>query len=165
VIEHRGESRGDGRRIAIVVARFHGSVTRRLLDGARAQLARRGVAEAAIEVAWVPGAFEIPLVAQRFARRGDVDAVICLGAIVRGETAHYDLIATEVARGVADVARETGVPTIFEVLAADSLALLEERAGGARGNRGRDAADTALEMADLLERLRDGARDPAGAVR
>lgn len=165
MIEHRGESRGDGRRIAIVVARFHGSVTRRLLDGARAQLARRGVAEAAIEVAWVPGAFEIPLVAQRFARRGDVDAVICLGAIVRGETAHYDLIATEVARGVADVARETGVPTIFEVLAADSLALLEERAGGARGNRGRDAADTALEMADLLERLRDGARDPAGAVR
>ncbi len=163
--EHRGEPRGDDRRIAIVVARFHETVTRRLLDGARAQLARRGVADDAIEVAWVPGAFEIPLVARRFAGSGRFDAVICLGAIVRGQTAHYELIATEVARGVAEVARETGVPTIFEVLAADSLALLEARAGGAHGNRGRDAADAALEMADLLDRIPEGERDPAGAWR
>jgi 6,7-dimethyl-8-ribityllumazine synthase len=147
------------------VARFHEEVTRRLLDGARAQLARRGVAEDAIEVAWVPGAFEVPLAARRFARSGRFDAVICLGAIVRGETSHFDLIATEAARGVADVARDTEVPAVFEVLAADSLALLEERAGGSHGNRGRDAADTALEMADLLDRLPDGTRDPAGALR
>jgi 6,7-dimethyl-8-ribityllumazine synthase len=165
VSEHRGEPRGDGRRIAIVVARFHEAVTGKLLEGARAQLARRGVADDAIEVAWVPGAFEIPLVARRFARSGRFHAVICLGAIVRGETAHYDLIATEAARGVADVARDTDVPTIFEVLAADRLDLLEARAGGAGGNRGRDAADTALEMADLLDRLPEGARDPAGALR
>jgi 6,7-dimethyl-8-ribityllumazine synthase len=165
VNEHRGEARGDGRRVAIVVSRFHEAVTRSLLEGARAQLVRRGVADDAIEVAWVPGAFEIPLVARRFARSGLVDAVICLGAIVRGETAHYDLIAAETAHGVADVARETGVPVIFEVLAAESLRLLEERAGGSRGNRGRDAAETALEMADLLDRLPRDAADREEVLR
>lgn len=153
MIERRGEPRGEHRRIAIVVARFHEAVTSKLLDGARAQLARRGVPDDAIEVAWVPGAFEIPLVARRYAAAGGVDAVICLGAVVRGETAHYDLVASETARGVAQIARETGVPVIFEVLAADSLALVEARAGGPRGNRGRDAAEAALEMADLLDRL------------
>ncbi|HEX6401279.1 MAG TPA: 6,7-dimethyl-8-ribityllumazine synthase [Actinomycetota bacterium] len=156
--EHRGEPRGEDRRIAIVVARFHEAVTSTLLDGARAQLVRRGVPDEAIEVAWVPGAFEIPLVARRFAVSGAFDAVICLGAVVRGETAHYDLIATETARGVAEVARETGVPVIFEVLVADRLDLVEARAGGSRGNRGRDAAEAALEMVDLLRRLPAGDR-------
>lgn len=161
--EHRGEPRGDDRRIAIVVARFHEAVTSKLLEGARAQLVRRGVSEEAIDVAWVPGSFEVPLVARRFAASGAFDAVICLGAVVRGETGHYDLIATETARGVAEVARETGVPVIFEVLAADRLELVEARAGGARGNRGRDAAEAALEMVDLLRRL--PTQDRAGALR
>jgi 6,7-dimethyl-8-ribityllumazine synthase len=149
----RGEPTGEGRRVAIVVARFHEAITSRLLEAAVAQLRRRGVADEAIEVAWVPGAFEIPVVARRLAASGAFDAVLCLGAVVRGETAHFDLVAGEAARGIAAASRETGVPVIFEVLAADTIALLEERAGGPKGNRGRDAADAALEMADLLDRL------------
>jgi 6,7-dimethyl-8-ribityllumazine synthase len=151
--ETRGEPVGEGRRIGIVVARFHEAITSRLLEGAVAQLRRRGVDDDAIEVAWVPGAFEIPLVARRLAASGAFDAVVCLGAVVRGETAHFELVAGEAARGIAAASRATGVPVIFEVLAADTLPLLEDRAGGPRGNRGRDAADAALEMADLLDRL------------
>jgi 6,7-dimethyl-8-ribityllumazine synthase len=149
----RGEPIGEGRRIAVVVARFHEHVTARLLEGALAGLGSHGVAEEAVDVAWVPGAFEIALVAKRMASTGAYDAVICLGAIVRGETAHFDLIAAEAARGAADVGQQTGVPVIFEVLATESLAQAEARAGGAHGNRGWDAAEAALEMADLLDRL------------
>ena len=149
----RGRPDGEVRRIAIVVARFHEHVTSRLLEGALAGLRARGVAENAVDVAWVPGAFEIPLVAQRFASTNAYDAVICLGAVVRGETAHFDLVAGEAARGVASVARETGIPVIFEVLATETLAQAEARAGGDRGNRGWDAAEAALEMADLLDAL------------
>lgn len=149
----RGRPVGQGRRVAIVVARFHEHVTAKLLDGALSGLRTRGVAEEAIDVAWVPGAFEIPLVARRLATTGVYDAVICLGAVVRGETAHFDLVANEAARGVAAVGRETGVPVIFEVLATESLAHAEARAGGADGNRGWDAAEAALEMADLLDGL------------
>ena len=149
----RGAPNGTGRRVAVVVARFHDAVTAKLLDGAVEGLRARGVDPDAIDVAWVPGAFEIPLVAKRFATTGAYDAVICLGAVVRGETAHFDLVAREAARGTADVARETGVPVIFEVLATDTLAQAEARAGGAQGNRGWDAAEAALEMADLLDRL------------
>jgi 6,7-dimethyl-8-ribityllumazine synthase len=149
----RGEPLGAGRRIAIVVARFHGAVTSSLLEGALAGLDARGVDPDAIDVAWVPGAFEVPLVAKRFATSGSYDAVICLGAVVRGETAHFELVAHEAARGAAEVGRETGVPVIFEVLATETLAQAEARAGGAQGNRGWDAAEAALEMADLLDRL------------
>ena len=149
----RGAPNGTGRRVAVVVARFHDAVTAKLLDGAVEGLRARGVDPDAIDVAWVPGAFEIPLVAKRFATTGAYDAVICLGAVVRGETAHFDLVAREAARRIADVARETGVPVIFEVLATDTLAQAEARAGGAQGNRGWDAAEAALEMADLLDRL------------
>ena len=149
----RGAPVSTGRRVAIVVARFHEAVTAKLLDGALDGLRARGVGPDAIDVAWVPGAFEIPLVARRFATTGAYDAVICLGAVVRGETAHFDLVAREAARGIADVARETEVPVIFEVLATDTLAQAEARAGGAQGNRGWDAAEAALEMADLLDRL------------
>jgi 6,7-dimethyl-8-ribityllumazine synthase len=149
----RGEPIGEGRRIAVVVARFHEHVTASLLEGALAGLRSHGVAREAVDVAWVPGAFEIAIVAKRMASTGAYDAVICLGAIVRGETAHFDLIAAEAARGAADVGRETGVPVIFEVLATETLAQAEERAGGAHGNRGWDAAEAALEMADLLDRL------------
>jgi 6,7-dimethyl-8-ribityllumazine synthase len=149
----RGEPVGEGRRVAIVVARFHEQVTAKLLEGALAGLRSHGVADDAVDVAWVPGAFEIALVAKRMASTGAYDAVVCLGAIVRGETAHFDLIAAEAARGAAEVGRETGVPVIFEVLATETLAQAEARAGGAHGNRGWDAAEAALEMADVLDRL------------
>jgi 6,7-dimethyl-8-ribityllumazine synthase len=139
--------------VAVVVARFHEAVTTKLLVAALDGLRARGVDDDAVDVAWVPGAFEIPLVAKRFATTGRYDAVICLGAVIRGETAHFDLVAAEAARGVAAVARETGVPVIFEVLATESLAQAEARAGGSHGNRGWDAAEAALEMADLLDRL------------
>ena len=99
------------------------------------------MADEAIDVAWVPGAFEIPLVARRLARSGRFDAMICLGAVIRGETAHFDLVANEAARGIADVARDTGVPVIFEVLATDDLSQAEARAGGAHGNKGWEAAE------------------------
>jgi 6,7-dimethyl-8-ribityllumazine synthase len=149
----RGDAVGEGRHIAIVVARFHEHVTAKLLDGALGGLRARGVADEAVDVAWVPGAFEIPLVAKRMAETGAYDAVICLGAVVRGQTAHFELVSSEVARGVGEVARQTGVPAIFEVLATETLAQAEDRAGGSHGNKGWDAAEAALEMADLLDRL------------
>jgi 6,7-dimethyl-8-ribityllumazine synthase len=149
----RGQATGAGRRIGVVVARFHEHVTAKLLEGAQDGLRSRGVPDGSVDVAWVPGAFEVPLVAKRMATTGAYDAVVCLGAVVRGETAHFDLVAREAARGIGEVARETGVPVIFEVLATETLAQAEARAGGALGNRGRDAALAALEMADLLDRL------------
>ena len=149
----RGEPVGEGRHVAVVVSRFHEHVTANLLEGALEGLKEHGVAEEAVDVAWVPGAFEIPIVAQRMAATGAYDALICLGAVVRGETAHFELVAAEAARGAADVSRETGIPVIFEVLATETLAQAEARAGGAHGNKGWDAAQAALEMADLLDVL------------
>jgi 6,7-dimethyl-8-ribityllumazine synthase len=149
----RGQPVGEGRHVAIVVSRFHEHVTAKLLQGAVARLEACGVADEGVDVAWVPGAFEIPLVAKRMAATGAYDALICLGAVVRGETAHFDLVVGEAARGAAEVSRETGIPVIFEVLATETLAQAEARAGGAHGNKGRDAADAALEMADLLDVL------------
>jgi 6,7-dimethyl-8-ribityllumazine synthase len=151
---------GTGRRIGVVAARFNEIVTARLVEGVTTGLANHGVAEADVDVAWVPGAFEIPLVASRMARSGRYDAVICLGAVIRGETAHFDLVANEAARGIAQVALETGVPVVFEVLATEDLAQAEARAGGAHGNKGWAAAETALEMAWLLDRL--PAPEPTG---
>ena len=144
--EFRGAPIGEGRRIAIVVARFHEPITSRLLEGARSGLRRRGVSDEAVDVAWVPGAFEIPVVASRMASTRAYDAVICLGAVVRGETFHFELVAGEAARA-------TGIPVIFEVLATDTIEQAEARAGGTHGNRGWDAAEAALAMADLLDRL------------
>jgi 6,7-dimethyl-8-ribityllumazine synthase len=158
----RGEPVGQGRRVAVVVSRFHEHVTARLLEGALSGLRSHDVADDAVDVAWVPGAFEISLVAKRMASTGAYDAVICLGAVVRGETAHFDLVAAEAARGAAEVGRETGVPIIFEVLATESLADAEARAGGPHGNKGWDAAEAALEMADLLDRLPQGAKGETG---
>lgn len=149
------EGRPDGasRRIGIVASRFHEVVTRKLVDGALAGLAAHGVLERDVDVAWVPGAFEIPLVARRLARSGRFDGVVCLGAVVRGETAHFDLVANEAARGIADVARDAGIPVIFEVLAVETLAQAEDRAGGAHGNKGWEAAEAVLSMVALLESL------------
>jgi 6,7-dimethyl-8-ribityllumazine synthase len=148
-----GRPDGAGRRIAIVAARFNEGITRKLVDGAVAGLTALGVRGDEIDVAWVPGAFEIPLVARGLARSGRFDGVICLGAVIRGETAHFDLVANESARGVADAARDTGIPVIFEVLAVESLAQAEDRAGGAHGNKGWEAAEAVLSMVSLLEEL------------
>ena len=148
----KGEADGTGLRVGIVVARFNEIVTTALLDGAVRAFAHAGVADDDVTVAWVPGAFEIPVVARRFALAG-VDAVVCLGAVIRGETAHFDLVANEAARGIADVTRETGVPCIFEVLATEDLAQAQARAGGAHGNKGWEAAMAALEMARVLRAL------------
>jgi 6,7-dimethyl-8-ribityllumazine synthase len=150
---------GSGRRIAVVAARFNEMITGKLVEGALAGLAKHRVDADAVDVAWVPGAFEIPLVASRMARSGRYAAVVCLGAVIRGDTAHFDLVANESARGIAQVALDTGVPVIFEVLATDDLAQAEARAGGAHGNKGWEAAEAALEMAWLLDRL-----PAAGAV-
>jgi 6,7-dimethyl-8-ribityllumazine synthase len=149
----RGEPLGADRRVAVVAARFNELVTTKLVEGARAGLVHHGLPEDAVTVAWVPGAFEIPLVAQRFASSGRFDAVICLGAVIRGETAHFELVAAEAARGIADVSRSTGIPCIFEILATDTLDQAEARAGGIHGNKGWEAAAAALEMASVLDRM------------
>lgn len=152
-----GRPRGADRRIAVVAARFNEVITRKLVDGAMSGLTTLGVLADDIDVAWVPGAFEIPLVARRMARSGRFDGIICLGAVIRGETAHFDLVANEAARGIADVARDTGIPVIFEVLAVENLAQAEDRAGGAHGNKGWEAAEAVLSMVSLFEELpRDG---------
>jgi len=153
----RGEPEGDDVRVAVVAARFHDTVTTKLVEGALAGFAHHGVPDDAITVIWVPGAFEIPLIADRLAISGRVDAIVCLGAVVRGETAHFDLVAGEAARGIAEVSRRTGVPCIFEVLATDRLDQAEARAGGAHGNKGWEAADAALEMASVVSQLPEAA--------
>ena len=157
-MEHEPESTAasaalDRGRIAVVAARFNELVVGKLLEGALACLSAHGVAEDDVDVAWTPGAFEIPLVAQRLASSGDYDAVICLGAVIRGDTAHFELVAEETARGIGEVSRATGVPVIFEVLATEDLAQAEARAGGAHGNKGWEAAQAALEMAALMDAL------------
>ena len=152
----RGETLGAGRRVAIVASRFNELVTAKLVEGACGGLSHHGVVPEDVTVAWVPGAFEIPLVARRLAESGRFDAVICLGAVIRGETLHFDLIAAEAARGISEVGRTTGVPCIFEVLATDDLAQALARAGGEHGNKGWEAAGSALEMASLMRALPAG---------
>jgi 6,7-dimethyl-8-ribityllumazine synthase len=153
VTTFEGTPAGGGRRVVIIAGRFNEAVTSRLVEGAVDGLRHQGVAPDDVDVAWVPGAFEIPLVAQRLARSRDYDAVICLGAVIRGDTAHFELVAGETARGIGEVARLTGVPVIFEVLATDDLAQAQARAGGVHGNKGWEAAQAALTMASLLDAL------------
>jgi len=144
---------GEGLRFALVVARFNAFITEKLLEGARDALRRHGVADEDVDVAWVPGSFEIPLVAQRLAESGRYSAVICLGAVIRGATPHFDYVAAEAAKGVAAVGLSTGVPTIFGVLTTDTIEQAIERAGTKAGNKGFGAAMAAIEMADLLRVL------------
>ncbi|MBN2490649.1 MAG: 6,7-dimethyl-8-ribityllumazine synthase [Planctomycetes bacterium] len=148
-----GDLRGEGRRFALVVGRFHSFITARLLDGALDGLRRHGVADDDITVVHVPGAFELALVAERLAASKKYHAVVCLGAVIRGATPHFDYVCAEAARGVARVGRQTGVPAIFGVLTTDTIEQAVERAGTKSGNRGFDAALAALEMASLLEHL------------
>jgi 6,7-dimethyl-8-ribityllumazine synthase len=150
----------DGRKktFAIVVSRFNEAISVRLLEGALDCLTRHNTDQSRIDVVWVPGSFEIPVAARRVAALGKHDAVICLGALIRGATPHFDYIASEVAKGVARLAEDTGVPAIFGIITADSLEQAMERSGGKSGNKGWDAAMSALEMADLFGKLGTKAR-------
>ena len=149
----RGDFLARGRRLAIVVARFNELVTGKLLDGAIECLRAHGIDEDDLLVAWVPGAFELPLVSRRLAVSGGFDAVICLGAVVRGETPHFDHVAGQAALGIRTAAEDTGVPVIFGVLTTDTLEQAIDRAGGKHGNKGWDAAMAALETASVLDQL------------
>jgi 6,7-dimethyl-8-ribityllumazine synthase len=155
---------GRGRRVAIVASRFNEAITERLVDGARAALLRHGVRAGDVEVVWVPGAFELAQAAARVAGSGGVDALVCVGCVIRGETPHFDYIAGEAARGIAEVGRSTGVPTTFGVITADTRKQAEDRAGGAVGNRGEEAALAALELVSLFARIagRQGRGRPGG---
>ena len=151
--EYLGDLVGTGLRIGIVVARFNDTITRRLLDGALDGLRRHGVADDNVNVVWVPGSFEIPVAARKIAGSGRFDAVVCLGAVIRGDTGHYDHVASGVTSGVARVGLETGVPTIFGVLTTDTVEQALDRAGLKSGNKGYEAATSAIEMANLFRDL------------
>lgn len=148
-----GAYQGSGRRFAVIVSRFNEYITRHLLDSCLNTLLRHGVSEEAITVIWVPGALEIPTAARRIANRRSADAIIALGCILRGDTPHFDHVARETTRGIAEIGRRTGIPTLFGVLTCDTLEQAIERAGVKMGNRGGEAAMAALEMADLAARI------------
>lgn len=148
-----GDFDGAGRRFAIVVARFNEFITSRLLEGCENTLRRHGVRPEQIDVVWVPGSFEIPTAAREIARKKLADAIVCLGCVIRGNTAHYDHVCNQTAKGIAEVGRRTGVPAIFGVLTCDTLEQAVERAGTKMGNAGRSAALAALEMASLMTKL------------
>ena len=153
--ELRGGLDGGGLRLGIVVATFNDFITSRLLEGAKRALSAHGVSDDDVTVASVPGSFEIPLVAQKMAASGRFDAVICLGAVIRGETDHYEHVAAEAVKGIADASVSTGVPVAFGVLTTDTLEQAINRAGGKQGNQGYDAAVAAIEMANLVRALDD----------
>ncbi|WP_088007821.1 6,7-dimethyl-8-ribityllumazine synthase [Indiicoccus explosivorum] len=144
---------GEGLRIGIVVGRFNEFITGRLLSGAEDALKRHGVEDSNVSIAWVPGAFEIPLVAKKMAMSGNYDAVITLGTVIRGATPHFDYVCSEVAKGVSRVNDQSGIPVIFGVLTTDSIEQAIERAGTKAGNKGWEAAASAIEMANLMKKL------------
>lgn len=144
-----GKLVGEGLKFGVVVSRFNEFITGKLLDGAQDTLARHGVKEADVDVAWTPGSFEIPLIAKKMAESGRYDAIICLGAVIRGGTPHFDYIAAEVSKGIANVSLGTGIPVILGVITADTLEQAIERAGTKSGNYGSQAAMHAIEMANL----------------
>lgn len=158
------EGKLDGKdcRIGIVVSKFNDFVTSRLMNGALETLQRQGVEDEDIETIRVPGAFEIPLVARYLARTKKYDAVICLGAVIRGETPHFDFISTEMSRGIAQASLETGIPIVFGVLTTNTAEQALERSGEPEKNRGADAARTAIEMATLMKELQNSGRKPTG---
>jgi 6,7-dimethyl-8-ribityllumazine synthase len=144
---------GEGLKFGLVVARFNDFITNKLLEGAKDSLLRHGVNEDDIEVTWVPGSFEIPLVAQKLANTKRFDAVICLGAVIRGGTPHFEYVAAEVTKGIAQVGLSTGMPVVYGIITADTLEQAIERAGTKQGNEGAKAAATAIEMANLLNTI------------
>ncbi|MDA0746148.1 MAG: 6,7-dimethyl-8-ribityllumazine synthase [bacterium] len=151
-----GKLEAGGKRFGIVVSRFNAFIGKELLSGAKDCLVRHGADPDAVDVAWVPGSFEIPLVAKKMAESGEYDAVICLGAVIRGSTPHFDYVANEVSKGVAAVSLETGVPVMFGVLTTDTIEQAVERAGTKAGNKGWDAALGAIEMVSLLASWDEG---------
>ena len=150
---YQGSLLGEGLRFMLVVSRFNEFFSSKLLEGAQDALLRHGVKEEDIDVAWTPGSFEIPLIAKKMAQIGRYDAVICLGAVIRGGTPHFDYIAAEVSKGVAKVGLDTGVPVIFGVITADTLEQAIERAGTKEGNMGFKAAVNGIEMANLVKAI------------
>ena len=151
--KYQGTLLGEGLRFGVVISRFNEFITGRLLEGAEDALLRHGVKEGDIEVAWTPGSFEIPLIAKKMAESGKYAAIICLGAVVRGGTPHFDYIATEVTKGIAAVGLETGMPVAYGVVTADTLEQAIERAGTKMGNAGFEAAMSAIEMANLAQAI------------
>ena len=151
--ELQGSLTGDGLRIGVVVAEFNEFITSRLLEGAKTALVSHGVNEDNVTIAWVPGSFEIPLVAREMAQSGQYDAVICLGAVIRGETDHYNHVAGEAAKGVANASVSTGIPVIFGVLTTDTVEQAINRAGGKQGNTGYNAGVSAVRMVNLMRSL------------
>ena len=148
-----GQLSAQGLRVGIVVARFNEFINSKLLAGALDALKRHGADEDAVDVAWVPGAFEIPMIAKKMAESKKYDAIICLGTVIRGSTSHYDYVCAEVSKGVAHVGMASGIPTMFGVLTTDTIEQAIERAGTKAGNKGFDAAMAAMEMANLIKAL------------
>jgi 6,7-dimethyl-8-ribityllumazine synthase len=146
-----GKLLGEGLRFGLVISRFNEFITKKLLEGAQDALLRHGVREEDIDIAWTPGSFEIPLIAKKLAQAKKYDAIICLAAVIRGGTPHFQYIAAEVTKGIANVGLETGLPVIYGVITADTLEQAIERAGTKAGNRGFDAAMSAIEMANLIK--------------
>jgi len=142
-----------GLRFGIVISRFNSFITTKLLDGAMDALGRHGVSSDDVDVAWVPGAFEVPVVARRLAESRRYSAVLCLGAVIRGDTPHFDYVANESARGIADISTQLGVPVIYGIITADNLEQAIERAGTRMGNKGAEAAFAGIEVANLLARI------------
>ncbi len=151
--ELHGSLDGDGLRIGVIVAEFNEFITSRLLEGSKAALASHGVSEDDVTIAWVPGSFEIPLVAREMAQSGQFDAVICLGAVIRGETDHFSHVAGEAAKGVANASVSTGIPVIFGILTTDTVEQAINRAGGKQGNHGYNAGVSAIRMVNLMRSL------------
>ncbi len=154
--EVHGSLNGEGLRVGIVAAQFNEFITSRLLEGAKAALSSHGVSDDDVTVAAVPGSFEIPLVAKTMGSSGNFDAVICLGAVIKGETDHYNFVAGEAAKGVANASASTGVPVIFGVLTTDTVEQAINRAGGKQGNNGYSAGVSAIQMANLIRELSAG---------
>jgi 6,7-dimethyl-8-ribityllumazine synthase len=140
-------------KVAIVVARFNEFIVSKLVSGAQDALIRHGVEDDAIDIAWVPGAFEIPIIAQKFAESGKYDAVICLGSVIRGATSHYDYVCNEASKGIAQVSLKTGIPVLFGVLTTENIEQAVERAGTKAGNKGYDVACSAIEMVNLIHQI------------
>ena len=151
---YEGMLQGKGLKFAIVIARFNEFITGKLLDGAQDAMKRHGVIDTDIDVAWAPGSFEIPLVAKKLAETKKYDAIICLGAVIRGATPHFEYVANEVSKGIAKVGLDSGIPVAYGIITADNLEQAIERAGTKAGNRGFDAATNAIEMANLLKGIK-----------
>ena len=149
----QGNVIGSGMKVAIVASRFNEFITSKLLSGAEDGLVRHGVAGEDIDAYWVPGAFELPILAQKLAQSGKYDAVICVGAVIRGSTSHYDLVCSETAKGIAQAAMHTGVPVLFGVITTENIEQAIERAGSKAGNKGYDCALSAIELVDLMHKV------------